>query len=459
MHLSVLQNPQLAGDAMRSWRTRGALDEISRDVLGGSFLSMALRIGGLALSYLANIFLSRLLGIHGYGQYVVALGWTVVLVLPARAGFENSALRYVTIHLEHGEAGPLRGFIRVAVGTVVVLSVLMGIGMALFGQAAQLGTAHWAMPAAALLILPLALLGVLSPMMRTARRIFASQFYDQILRPFLLILLLGIAALSASSLTAPMALLLSALAAFLALAALGIHFRRVFVPATDQKADYSSWRRWFALSLPLLVIGTTQELMNQMEVLLLGALAGAKEAALFAAAWRLASLTPFALSALTAIGGPLIASAYHRNARDELNHVAKLVARVGLAFAVAASIVLLVAGKWLLGLFGPEFPSAYGAVALLLVGGLVNAFTGIVGYLMVLTGLERPALAIFGGSLVLSIGLNLLLIPGFGAMGAAVASSSATAMWNLAMLVYVRRVIGIDASAVSLKPRSPVTER
>jgi hypothetical protein len=27
------------------------------------------------------------------------------------------------------------------------------------------------------------------------------------------------------------------------------------------------------------------------------------------------------------------------------------------------------------------------------------------------------------------------------------------------MLVYVRRVIGIDASAVSLKPRSPVTER
>lgn len=437
---------------MTIWRTSRALDEISREVLGGSFMSMALRVGGLALSYLANVLLSRLLGLHGYGQYVVALGWTAVLVLPARAGFENAALRYVTVHLERGEAGPLRGFIRVAIATVVALSVAMGMAMAVLGQMARLGTADRAMTAAALLILPLALLGVVSPMMRTARRIFASQFYDQILRPLFLILLLGTVALVARPLTAPAALVLSAVAAFLALGALGLHFRRVFGPATGEKADYSDWRQWFALSLPLLVIGATQELMNQMEVLLLGMLAGASDAALFAAAWRLASLTPFALSALTAIGGPLIASAYQRGARQELHHVSKLVARVGLGFAVLASIILLISGRWLLGFFGPEFPRAYMIVVVLLIGGIVNAFTGIVGYLMVLTGRERPALAIFAGSLVLSIGLNLVLIPRFGAIGAAVASSSATTAWNLAMLVYVRRAIGIDASAVSLRP-------
>jgi O-antigen/teichoic acid export membrane protein len=437
---------------VRIWRTSGALDHISREVLGGSLVSMGLRIGGLGLSYGANIFLSRLLGLHGYGQYVVALGWTLVLTLPARAGFENASLRYVTIYLERGEAGPLRGFIRVAIATVVTLSVLMGAAVAVLGQVTRLGTADRAMTAAALLILPLALLGIISPMMRTARRIFASQFYDQILRPLLLILLLGMAAVIARPLTVPEALVLTAAAAVLALGALGIHFRRIFGPATRAAADYSEWRPWFALSLPLLVIGATQELMNQMEVLLLGMLAGASDAALFAAAWRLASLTPFALSALTAVGGPLIASAYERGARDELHHVSKLVARVGLGFALLASVILLIWGRWLLGLFGPEFPRAYTVVAVLLVGGLVNAFTGIVGYLMVLTGRERPALAIFAGSMVLSIGLNLVLIPRFGAIGAAVASSSATAAWNLAMLVYIRRAIGIDASAMSLSP-------
>jgi O-antigen/teichoic acid export membrane protein len=55
--------------------------------------------------------------------------------------------------------------------------------------------------------------------------------------------------------------------------------------------------------------------------------------------------------------------------------------------------------------------------------------------------------------LVLSIALNLLLIPRFGAEGAAVASSSATVAWNLLMLVYVRRTMGIDASALALPPR------
>lgn len=440
---------------MSIWRTSGALGDISREVLGGSFMSMALRVIGLGLSYLANILLSRLLGLHGYGQYVVALGWTAVLTLPARAGFENSALRYVTIHLERGEAGPLRGFIRVAIATVVALSALMGVVMAVLGEVTRVGTADRAMAAAALLIAPLALLGVISPMMRAARRIFASQFYDQILRLLLLILLLGIAAVFARPLTVPNALVLSAVAAFLALGALGIHFRRLFGPVMVEKADYSAWRQWFLVSLPLLVIGATQELMNQMEVLLLGALAGASDAALFAAAWRLASLTPFALSALTAIGGPLIASAYQRGAREELHHVSKLVARVGLGFALLAAIILLIWGRWLLGLFGPEFPHAYTVVVVLLAGGLVNAFTGIVGYLMVLTGRERPALAIFAASLVLSLGLNLVLIPRFGATGAAAASSAATAAWNFAMLVYVRRRLGIDASAISLRPVAP----
>jgi O-antigen/teichoic acid export membrane protein len=92
-------------------------------------------------------------------------------------------------------------------------------------------------------------------------------------------------------------------------------------------------------------------------------------------------------------------------------------------------------------------------LAVLLAGGVVNAFTGIVGYLMILTGRERQALAVFAGALALSVALNLFLIPRFGAPGAAISSSSATAAWNLAMLVYVRCTIGIDASALALRPR------
>jgi len=42
--------------------------------------------------------------------------------------------------------------------------------------------------------------------------------------------------------------------------------------------------------------------------------------------------------------------------------------------------------------------------------------------------------------------LNLLLIPGQRAFGAAIACAATVAFWNLAMLVAVRRGLGVDAS-------------
>lgn len=149
----------------------------------------------------------------------------------------------------------------------------------------------------------------------------------------------------------------------------------------------------------------------------------------------------------------MIASAFHRNERDELHRVARLSARLGLGFALLAALVLIGAGRWLLEIFGPEFTTAYPALLVLLLGGLVNASTGVVAYLMTLTGRERPALAIFVAALALSLALNLLLIPRLGVVGAAIASTSALSFWNVAMVFYVRRSIGIDASALGLSPR------
>jgi O-antigen/teichoic acid export membrane protein len=69
-----------------------------------------------------------------------------------------------------------------------------------------------------------------------------------------------------------------------------------------------------------------------------------------------------------------------------------------------------------------------------------------------MTGHERSAVLIFAGGLAVSLILNLLLIPSWGAVGAAVASSAGTATWNVAMLAYVRLRVGIDASALAIPP-------
>jgi O-antigen/teichoic acid export membrane protein len=415
-------------------------------------VSIALRIVGVGLGYLAHVLLSRLLGLQSYGEYVVALGWALVLALPARVGFDNSALRFSTIYLEEGRSGSLRGYVQVAAVAVGLSSALAGLLMVLLASRFAMGIPIAALAWGAVTILPLAMLGVGSALLRTTRRIFAAQFYDQLLRPVLLILFVGGAAVAGVALHAATALMFTAVAAALALAALLVHLLRALGPSLRTAADYTHWREWFSLSIPLLIMGAMQELLNQLEIILLGSLAGPREAGLFAAAWRLASLAPFALVSLSAVSGPLIASAYHRRDHAELHRIASMSARIGLVFAIVASGALLLAGRPLLALFGPEFPQAYPALAILLAGAMVNAFTGIVGYLLTLTGRQTQALLIFAAALVVSIALNLVLIPPFGMVGAAIASATALSCWNLIMVVYVRRAIGIDTSAVGLRP-------
>ena len=415
---------------------------------------MAVRLIGLGLSYVANILFSRFLGVQAYGEYVIALSWALVLTLPAKAGFDNSALRYSTVYLERDDAARLRGFVHFAAGTVVTISALIALLIVVFGSRfipVDEQTRTWT----ALLVPPLALLTLFSVVLRTTRRIVAAQFYEQVLRPALIIGGLGVGFAAGVRFAPSSAMALTAIASVIALFGIHLHVGRVFRPVISASPSYDEWRQWIAVSVPMLMLGVVQELMNQVDILLLGQLADARQAALFAASWRLASIVPFALVALAMMSGPVIAAAHDRGDTDEMHRASSVVARAGFGFALAGAVILYALGKPLLGLFGPEFVAAQAVLGVLLFGGLVNAFTGVVAYFMLLTGHERQALAIFASALVLSVALNLLLIPRYGALGAAIASSSALAAWNVAMWVYVRRTVGIDASAIAQPPSVP----
>jgi O-antigen/teichoic acid export membrane protein len=439
------------------WLRRGAHRIVQIDgpvhaaILRAAGASMAVRIIGLGLSYAANVLLSRLLGVQAYGEYVIALSWALVLTLPAKAGFDNSALRYSSVYLDRDDPAKLRGFIRFAAATVSLISVAIALLVLVAGSHLMpVGerTRVWA----ALLVPPLALLSLFSVLLRTARRIVAAQFYEQVLRPALIIAGLAAAIVAGIAISASSAMALTTIAAATALLVLLIQLGRVLRSANPAAPRYDEWRQWIAVSVPMLMLGVVQELMNQIDIILLGQIADARQAALFAASWRLASLVPFALVGLAVMSGPLIAAAHDRGSTEEMHRISSIVARAGFAFAVVGALLLLVFGKALLGLFGDEFVAAVPVLGILLLGGVVNAFTGVVAYYMTLTGHERQALLIFVGALALSIGLNVWLIPRYGAVGSAVASSSALAAWNLAMLAYVRRTIGIDASALALAP-------
>jgi O-antigen/teichoic acid export membrane protein len=430
----------------------------SRKILASSFTSMIVRVCGLGIAFLAQVILSRSLGASQYGSYVIALGWAMVLAIPARLGLDNSALRFATVYREEGKGSDFRGLVAFSLAIIATVSLLMGASLLLAKAAdfAPLRPIEASLLGGMALLIPFsALLAWLSALVRTANHIFASQFYEQVLRPSLVIVIIAFYLPAGLSLDAGQAMVITGVTVAIATIGIAVHARTSFAGIARGRPSFEHRREWLSVSWVFFLMAAVQELLNQVDVILLGLLGNATQAAHFAAAWRLASLVPFGLVAIVTVSGPLIASAHHRGDTSELARIARVSARFSSLFAAAIALLLIIFGKSALRLFGVSFPEAYFALLILLAGGLVNSLTGSVGYLLVMTGRQKAALFILIGALAVSLSVNLLLIPRFGATGAAIASSLALASWNLAMAIHVRRRMGVDPTVLGMPLRTP----
>ncbi|MCC6167025.1 MAG: polysaccharide biosynthesis C-terminal domain-containing protein, partial [Caldilineaceae bacterium] len=143
---------------------------------------------------------------------------------------------------------------------------------------------------------------------------------------------------------------------------------------------------------------------------------------------------------------PRIARLYALGDRAALQGIVRQGARVMALLALPLVIGLLLFGGQFLRLFGPEFSGARAALSILLAGHLCDVLAGPVVIILTMTGYEGDAAKAIG----LSTALNLLLAPPlihfWGLEGAALATAVSLSLWNVLLVVLVRRRVGIDAT-------------
>jgi O-antigen/teichoic acid export membrane protein len=275
-----------------------------------------------------------------------------------------------------------------------------------------------------------------------------------VVRSCLLIVMLVLTLLSGTAFGLGNALFLTSMSAALALILLLQRLPALIGDGRDASETLIDRRAWLHLSWPIFFVAVSQQLMAQSQVILLGWFSTTEQAGIYAIAVRISALVAFALAAVSTVSGPSVAAAYERDDYAELRRLAYLSARLCFAAAVAVIAVLVIFGHQILLLFGDEFAGAYPAMLILLLGGAVNAFTGTVGHFLAMTGRQITLLWIMLGTAFLSITLALLLIPSMGSVGAAWASVSGLVLSNIAMVIAVRRELGIDSTAFGL-PLAP----
>ena len=193
---------------------------------------------------------------------------------------------------------------------------------------------------------------------------------------------------------------------------------------------------WFAMSMTMVVQWAGQ--------LIAGVYVSAEEVAYFSVAQRTAMLTSFVLVAVNLVAAPRFASISKQGISSELRSTSLFCSRVMIVFATPVLIIMLTFPKFFMGLFGPEYVKAAPLLQILVLGQFINVITGSVGFLLNMTGHEKDMRNVVFLSGPLAIVLCGILIPLYGVMGAAVATSIALASQNLFAVYKVKQRLGFN---------------
>ena len=418
----------------------------------GAGIAFVIQAGGTGLKYLTQVLLARWMGASEYGVFAYAFTWANLLSVFATLGFTTGVLRFVPEYFAKKDWAHLGGLIR----RVRQLVFLAGLVIAAAGSLMVLFLQPHQMDASTLLLgmglVPLlALMSVQMEMARGARRIALAYTPPMLVQPVLALGAVFLVLKTLSKLTSVATIGAFMLAVFVVLIVQSWRLthalpREVFsVPPSYETA------RWLRVSLPLLIISGSLIVLNQSDILMIGIFIGPREAGIYTAATKTAALVSFVLVAVNAIVAPMIAEFYAKGDHVKLQGMVSVAARWMFWPSFGATLGLILFGRRILELFGRDFAVGYWALAILAVGQLVNASVGPVGYLMSLTGHQDLGARVYSVSALVNVGLNVLFIPMWGLVGAAVATVTTMVLWNVWLYSLVCRLLGIRSLAFPVR--------
>ena len=421
----------------------------------GGLWSFALKFVAVALAFVAEALITNVLGLQAYDSWAAAVSWLSILTVVVALGMNTLLVRGLPHARVLEDFARMRGMIGWSVRRMFVAGVLLGVALFAARHAIAGGRPELAAVLAVVaLMLPVQALRVHHEgVLRGLTHPVLSQLPSQIVRPLVLIAVVLAVVLLGHELSAPQLAWIWLGSLLLALACAAGWKRRVAPAELHSAVPRYDSKRWWAPARQLCFLQVAGMLISQADPAMLAALSGRGEAALYSVAHRISLLLSFGLMAVNVVVAPLISQLHASKQGAQLQALLTLAARGVALYTVPAALLLVALGPWLLSLFGPGFEAGYGPLCWLIAGRVLATLCGSVSILLVMTGHERLALKILGTAALGKLALNLLLLPSFGALGAAVATAFMLGLCNLWALREVRHRLQLEPTIYAVFSR------
>ena len=430
-----------------SLRTETPYSLDTADLAQGASVSLAGRFTGRTLNLLTQISVARLFGPQDYGLYTIGLTILRLGGLLSTLGMDTAVVRYGARY-QTKNRDRLSWVLLLSIGIPISIGTIAG-GVLFFG-APWLANTFFDDPSLepvirlfALGIGPLAGLQVAAAGTRISKRMQFWVLAEELTQPALaLLLILIVALMGLGILGAGVATVLSIGAALI----VALYYVRRLFPEVWTKgvSPKGPWRELLLYSV--IIFGSRFSIisMNWIDRLVLGSYWPAAVVGVYQAAAQSAILFAIILSSFNNIFSPLVADLWHRGEMRRLEAVYRTSTKWGVYLSLPFFAVIWFAPSLVLtAVFGQDYAGGALALKILAVGHLVHVGTGGVGLLLSISGHHRPWGLTAAAILSVDLMLLLALVPRYGMLGAAVATSGTFGALFMLGLVQVRRRLGL----------------
>ena len=168
---------------------------------------------------------------------------------------------------------------------------------------------------------------------------------------------------------------------------------------------------------------------------------------------RTAGLLRMILVAFMGIFSPMIAELYAKNSQKELLLLYKLVIRWIMTIALPLFLLIIIFSKKVMFLFGPDYQDSHMILSVLTISVLIQSFIGSSGHTLSMTGYSKINFINSILVLIINLVLNIILIPLYAGIGAAVATLASMLFLGGIRLIQVWYLLRLQPLSFSiLKP-------
>lgn len=405
-------------------------------------------IFGLGVNLVYNWYLARLLGADGLGVISLILSTTMIFSIVSMFGLRRTLVRFIASYREDQDYRRINGAIIYSFSFVLILSVIVTIGLSLSKHYIVTNIFHE--PALLdpfqIVIFSIPFSAFTTVIVYIAQAFKKANYQTAIENVFspLLRLVLTIVVFRYLSETAESAaygiLIANILATIVGLLSLNkiysfakiLKFKPIFVL---DKLINESW--------PLLFVELINRTQGSLGILMLGILSTSGAVGVYKVSVRVTFFIRLFFKAINTMFSPIIASASSRGDNRNVERILKIVTRWSFTVGFIVFLFMFGFGELILSVFGSEFIDGILVLRIVAVSELVLILIGPLDLLLTMTG--HPKLNLINSIIlgVITITINILLIPKLGPVGAAIGTAAGLVVLDIIHVIQVNSKLGI----------------